>query len=122
MFDTGAHLLNTVSDLIGEEFSDVSAYLDNRGTEVDILGAIMARTTSGVLLTLSGCGDAINACHSDVRIFCSKAIIRTDVWGKFLEIQYDGDKALSPVETPTSQGQWQQFLKVRNGSPNPLPA
>lgn len=121
LFDTGAHLLNTVSDLIGEDFSDVSAYLDNRGTDVDILGAIMARTTSGVLLTLSGCGEAINSCHSDVRIFCTKAIVRTDVWGKFLDIQYDGDDALSPVETPDSQGQWQQFLEVRRGAPNPCP-
>ena len=121
MFDTGAHLLNTVSDLIGEDFSDVSAYLDNRGTQVDILGAIMARTSSGVLLTLSGCGEAINSCHSDVRIFCSKAIIRTDVWGKFLEIQYDGDEGLSPVNTAASRGQWQQFLEVRNGAPNPCP-
>jgi len=121
MFDTGAHLLNTVSDLIGEDFSDVSAYLDKRGTDVDILGAIMARTKSGVLLTLSGCGEAILSCHSDVRIFCTKAIVRTDVWGNFLEVQYDGDEALSPVETPVSQGQWQQFLEVRGGAPNPCP-
>lgn len=121
MFDTGAHLLNTVSDLIGEEFSDVSAYLDKRGTEVDILGAIMARTESGVLLTLSGCGEAIKSCHSDVRIFCTKAILRTDVWGKFLELQREGEAALSPVDVPPSQGQWQQFLEVCGGAPNPCP-
>ncbi len=31
MFDTGAHLLNTVADLAGEEFVEVAAWLDNRG-------------------------------------------------------------------------------------------
>ena len=47
LFDTGAHLLNTVSDLVGEEYSEVAAWLDNRGTPVDILGSVMARTVSG---------------------------------------------------------------------------
>ncbi|PJF33456.1 MAG: gfo/Idh/MocA family oxidoreductase, partial [Candidatus Thermofonsia Clade 1 bacterium] len=31
LFDTGAHLLNTVSDIAGEPFSAVAAWLDTRG-------------------------------------------------------------------------------------------
>ena len=122
MFDTGAHLLNTVSDLVGEDFVEVAAWLDNRGAPVDILGTVMARTRSGILVTLSGCGDAIKSCHSDVRIFCEKAILRTGVWGEMLEIWRDGEEGLSPVPTPPSLGQWEQFLKVRRGEiDNPCP-
>lgn len=122
LFDTGAHLLNTVSDLVGEDFVEVAAFLDNRETPVDILGSVMARTESGVLVTLSGCGEAIKSCHSDVRVFCQEAILRTGVWGERLEIQRDGEEELSPIDVPESLGSWEQFLAVRSGAmDNPSP-
>ena len=121
LFDTGAHMLNTIADLLGEDFVEVAARLDNRETPVDILGSIMTRTTSGVLVTMSGCGEAIEV-SSDIRIFCSRAIIRTDVWGKFLELQRNGEETLTPVDTPPSLDQWDQFLRVRRGEmSNPCP-
>ncbi|MBV7334006.1 Gfo/Idh/MocA family oxidoreductase [Chloroflexi bacterium TSY] len=49
LFDTGAHLLNTVTDLVGENFVEVAARFDSRGTLVDILGSVMALTESGIL-------------------------------------------------------------------------
>jgi predicted dehydrogenase len=122
LFDTGAHMLNTVTDLVGEDFAEVAAWLDNRGAPVDILGAIMARTRSGVLVTMNACGEAIKSCHSDVRVFCTKAILRTGVWGEQLEIQHDGEVDLKPVSVPPSLGQWEQFLRVRRGElANPCP-
>lgn len=122
LFDTGAHMLNTVSDLVGEDFIEVAAFLDNRGTQVDILGSVMARTESGVLVTLSGCGEAIKSCHSDVRVFCQKAILRTGVWGERLEIQRDQEEELSPIPVAESLGSWEQFLAVRSGAmDNPSP-
>jgi predicted dehydrogenase len=122
LFDTGAHMLNTVTDLVGEDFAEVAAWLDNRGAPVDILGAIMARTRSGVLVTMNACGEAIKSCHSDVRVFCTKAILRTGVWGERLELQHDGEEDLKPVSVPPSLGQWEQFLRVRRGElPNPCP-
>ena len=92
-------LIIAIADLLGEDFVEVAARLDNRETPVDILGSIMTRTTSGVLVTMSGCGEAIEV-SSDIRIFCSRAIIRTDVWGKFLELQRSGEETLTPVDTP----------------------
>jgi len=122
MFDTGAHLLNTVADLAGEDFVQVAAWLDNRSAPVDILGAVMARTASGVLVTLGGCGDTINTCESDVRVFCTKGILRTGVWGERLEIQREGDEDLTPVDVPASLGAWAQFVRVRAGEiANPSP-
>ncbi|MCC6454566.1 MAG: Gfo/Idh/MocA family oxidoreductase [Caldilineaceae bacterium] len=122
LFDTGAHLLNTVSDLVGEEYSEVAAWLDNRGTPVDILGSVMARTVSGAFITLSACGDAIKSCHSDVRVFCTEGILRTGIWGERLEVQRNGQERLMPVRVPASMGQWEQFLNVRAGRlVNPCP-
>ncbi len=122
LFDTGAHMLNTVSDLVGEEYAEVAAWLDNRGTPVDILGSVMARTQSGAFITLSGCGDAIKSCHSDVRVFCTDGILRTGIWGERLEVQRQGQDRLMPVRVPKSMGQWEQFLNVRAGKlANPCP-
>ena len=45
-FDTGAHMLNTIADLAGEDFVEVAAWLDNRQAPVDILGAAIGRLRS----------------------------------------------------------------------------
>ena len=122
LFDCGAHMLNTVSDLVGESFVEVAAWLDNRSNSVDIIGSAMARTESGTLVTLSSCGETIPSIGSEVYVFCTEATIRTGIWGERLEIQRRGDRDLMPVETPPSMGVWEQFLAVRNHEiENPSP-
>ncbi len=122
MFDTGAHLLNTVADLAGEDFVQVGAWLDNRDAPVDIIGTVIARLASGVQVTLTGCGDTIKSCDSDVRVFCTEGILRTGVWGERLEIQRVGEDSLESVDVPESSGAWEQFVRVRSGEiANPSP-
>ena len=122
LFDTGAHMLNTVADLAGEDFDLVAAWLENNGRPVDTLAAVMGRLKSGALVTLNGCGEAIPSCASDVRVFCTRGILRTGIWGERLELQRHGRRGLRKVEVPPSRGVWEQFLAVRNGQmPNPCP-
>lgn len=122
MFDTGAHLLNTVADLAGEEFDEVAAWFDQRGTPVDILAAAIGRLKSGALVTLNGCGDTIPSCWSDIRVFCSQGILQTGFWGGYLRVQRRDEDQLQAVECPPSLGVWQQFLAVRAGKmENPCP-
>ena len=122
MFDTGAHMLNTVVDLAGEDFVEVAAWFDYRNLAVDVLGTVMGRLASGVLVTMHGSGETIPSCASDVRIFCPKAILRTGIWGERLEIQRPGQDELSVIEVHASQGAWEQFLAVRSGEmANPCP-
>lgn len=122
LFDTGAHMLNTVCEIVGEDFAEVVAWFDNRSTPVDILGAIMARTTSGVLVTINACGDTAPSCESSIKVLTSDAIIDTGQWGERLLIQQKGDTALKPVDLPPMRGAWEQFLDVRAGKiPNPCP-
>jgi predicted dehydrogenase len=121
-FDTGAHMLNTVADLAGEDFVEVAAWLDNYGRPVDTLAVVMGRLESGALVTLHGCGETIRTCASGVWVFCSEAIVYTDVWGKWLKVQRQGRRRFRSVRVPPSQGVWEQFLAVREGQiPNPCP-
>ncbi len=122
LFDTGAHMMNTVADLAGEDFTEVAAWMENDNHPVDIRAVVMARLASGGLVTLNACGSAIPSCHSDIRVFCSKGIIRTGIWGEYLELQRHGAKRLTKVKSVQSIHVWEQFLNVRNGvTTNPSP-
>lgn len=122
LFDTGAHMLNTMADLAGEDFVEVAAWLDNNGRPVDTRATLMARLRSGAMMTVNACGEAIPSCASDIRVFCQGAILRTGIWGEFLEIQKAGQNRLRPIKTPESLGVWEQFLAVREGQlANPCP-
>lgn len=127
MFDTGAHMLNTVADLAGEEFVEVAAWMDNGkiagfDRPVETLAAVIARLESGALVTFHGCGETVRSCESDIRVFCTDAILRTGAWGRFLEVQRQGEDTFTPVSLDPSLGAWEQFLSVRNGVfPNPCP-
>lgn len=122
MFDTGAHMLNTVADLAGEDFAEVTAWLENDGRPVDIRAVVMGRLASGALVTMNACGAAIPSCHSEIRVFTSKAIIRTGIWGEVLELQRAGAGRLRKVASITPMSVWQMFLNVRAGqAPNPSP-
>ena len=133
LFDTGAHMLNTVCDLAGEEFAVISAILDNKGGPVEINAAIMGRLRSGALVTIHACGDTTESCASDVRVFCSKAVLRTTVWGRSLEImrrqppdwRLTGsslEEGWEPVDVRETRGVWEEFLSAREGLiDNPCP-
>jgi predicted dehydrogenase len=122
LFDTGAHMLNTVSDLVGEEFKEVAAFFDNRGQPVEIDGVIVARTRGGILVTINACGDTFPTIGSDIRVFGTKGILRTGQWGERLEFQKAGRKTLHKVAVEPSLGVWQEFLKIRGGQiPNTSP-
>lgn len=122
LYDTGAHMLNTVADLAGEDFVEVAAWLDNHGAPVDILGVVMARLASGALVTLHASGATVPSCASDVRVFCENAILNTGVWGRWLKIQKHGSPDFEAVAVPETTGAWEQFMAVRDGRmQNPCP-
>jgi predicted dehydrogenase len=121
LFDTGAHLLNTIADLAGEDFAEVAAWLDHNGRPVETLAVVMGRLKSGTLVSFHACGEAVPSCSSDIRVFCEKAIVHTGMWGERLEIQYAGEPP-APIPVPASLGVWEQFLAVRAGGiANPSP-
>lgn len=127
MFDTGAHMLNTIGDLVGQDFVEVAAWLNFRNDPVDIIGVAIGRLASGALVTLHACGNTTPSCASDIRVFCSEAILRAGAWGEYLEIQRGGKLAFTetnfvPIDFPNPPNVWEQFRAVRAGEMvNPSP-
>lgn len=122
LFDTGAHLLNTVVDLAGEGFITVSALFKKNGRPVETEAIVMGSLKTGAMVSLHACGEAIKSCSSELYVFCRGAIIRTGIWGERLEIQWSGENQFYPVDVPLSLGVWEQFVAVCNGKiGNPCP-
>lgn len=123
LFDSGAHMLNTVCTLAGEDFESVAAWLDNRGAAVDIDGVVMGRLESGALVTLNGCGDCIPGLYNEVYVNLTGGVIRTGIYGERLLIRRNGDIEYREVDNlPQMRGAWEQFCRVRAGEiENPCP-
>jgi len=122
LFDTGAHMLNTVVDLAGEEFVEVAAFLDPHKRPVETLGVVIGKLASGGYVTLHGCGEAIPSCNSNIYVFTDSLILRTGIWGELLEMQKSGEDKFRKVRIPAHLGVWEQFLSVRAGKmANPCP-
>ena len=86
MFDTGAHLMNTVSMVCAQPIEMVSALMANRGRPVDIVSAVSGRLQNGVLFTLQACGESI-ACTSRIECYFKQHVIRICAWGRWMEIE-----------------------------------
>ncbi len=114
MFDTGAHMMNTVCVLADAEFARLSAYANNRGIAVDLATAVAARLTNGAVVTFNAAGEGPPGCASAITFFYSKAIVRIDAWGKWREVSIDG------VAEPREEGETRDtpmhtFQAVRDG-------
>ncbi len=122
IFDTGAHMLNTVADLVNQDFVEVAAWMDRHGRPVETLSVAIAKLKSGAFVTLHGCGETIPSCNSVIKVFCQDAILTTGAWGKTLQIQKSEEEEVEEVPFPPSSSVWETFLKVRKGQiPNPSP-
>ena len=122
LFDSGAHMLNSVCTLVGEDFGTVAAWTDNRGTPVDINGVVMARLQSGALVTLNGCGDCIPGLENEIFINLTRGAIRTGMYGERLFIRREGESEATEADLPKMRGAWEQFTQMRAGEiENPCP-
>ncbi|NKK78391.1 Gfo/Idh/MocA family protein [Rhizobium leguminosarum] len=114
MFDTGAHMMNTVCLLANSDFDSVSAYMNNHGRQVDITTAVSARLKNGALATLTAAGEGPPGCASYITFFYSKAIVRIDAWGGWREISI-GRTAEPREEAEILGNPMKNFLAIREG-------
>lgn len=123
VFDAGAHLVNAVAELAGEDFVEVSAWLDNNGRPVETRGTVMCKTASGAFVSMHFMGEASHTVGADVHAFYSEATIHADAWGRRMAVQRRGESAPTPLDPPDAPIAWEQFMAVRAGTlPNPGPA
>ncbi|MDB5527480.1 MAG: Gfo/Idh/MocA family oxidoreductase [Devosia sp.] len=114
MFDTGAHMMNTVCVLADSEFERLSAFTNNRGLKVDLVCAVAARLANGALVTFNAAGDGPPGCESAITFFYTKAIIRIDAWGKWREVTVEGVAELRE-ESEIRDTPMHTFQAVRDG-------
>ena len=125
LFDTGAHMLNTVALLTGEGYTSLCAWLEDDGHPVEMRSAIIARSASGLLVSMHGCGTTVGI-GSEIYVFGTHGILRTGAWGRRLAVARIGsvfdpkapdyeDGSLREVRLPPHRGVWQQFLAIRRG-------
>ncbi|MBO9591021.1 Gfo/Idh/MocA family oxidoreductase [Devosia sp.] len=114
MFDTGAHMMNTVCVLADAEFERLSAYANNRGLAVDLATAVAARLSNGALVTFNAAGDGPPGCASAITFFYTKAIVRIDAWGGWREVTIEG-VAEPREENEIRDTPMQTFQAVRDG-------
>jgi len=115
MFDTGAHMMNTVCLLADTDCERVSAFMNNRERSVDVVCAVAGRLATGALLTLNAAGDGPIGCASYITFFYKRAIIRIDAWGAWREIAADGTSG-SREEVEIKNNPLKSFLAIRAGT------
>jgi predicted dehydrogenase len=113
MFDTGAHMMNTVCLLADADCEQVSALTNNRERSVDVVCAVAGRLTSGALLTLNAAGDGPVGCASHIAFFYTRAIVRIDAWGAWREIAAAGTPG---IREEVRNNLLKSFLAIRAGS------
>src|SRR5260221_6892387 len=69
MFDTGAHMINTVCLLADVDCERVSAFMSNRQRSVDGVCAVAGPLTTGALLTLNAAGGGPSGFSSQITFF-----------------------------------------------------
>src|SRR3984957_3955206 len=114
MFDTGAHMMNTVCLLADSDCEQVSALMNNRERSVDVVCAVVGRLASGALLTLNAAGDGPVGCASHLTFFYTRAIVRIDAWGAWREMAVAGAPAVRE-EVEIMDSPLKSFLAIRAG-------
>lgn len=114
MFDTGAHMMNTVCLLADADCEQLSALMNNRERSVDVVCAVAGRLTTGALLTLNAVGDGPAGCGSQITFFYTRAIVRIDAWGAWREIAVLGAPGVRE-QVEITHNPLKSFLAIRAG-------
>ncbi len=92
--DSGSHLLDIVLWTTGLAPEKVAAFMDNRGTPVDINSALSIKFTSGAQGNISVVGDAAGW-YEDITIWCDKGTFYVRNDGSF-RVQGSDGKTFEP--------------------------
>ncbi len=103
MYDSGAHLFNSLVWTLEQPISEVVAFIDNSGTPVDINGSVNIRFKNGVMANIVIGGNCSAAGCGLVLIF-TEGRVEIDGWNATYIRVWKGDV---PVENPPLEGESQ---------------
>lgn len=113
MFDTGAHMMNTVSMLVEHPLARVSASMNNMSYPVDIVTTVNGELTDGTLFNLHACGHSIR-CTSRIECYFADCIVRICAWGRWIEIE-DSEGNIERREQESANNLMNVFLQTLSG-------
>lgn len=113
MFDTGAHMMNTVSKITSKPFARISAIMHNHGFPVDVVTTVSGELNDGTLFNLHACGRSIR-CVSRIECYFPQAIVRICAWGRWMEIE-DAQGNVVRKEQEAANNLMNVFMQVRKG-------
>lgn len=113
MFDTGAHMMNTVSKITSQPFARISAIMHNQGFPVDVVTTVSGQLSDGTLFNLHASGRAIR-CVSRIECYFPTAIVRICAWGRWMEIE-DAQGNVLRKEQEAANNLLNVFMQTRTG-------
>ncbi len=101
MYDSGAHLFNSLVWLVEEQVDEVQAFVDNVGTPVDINGSVNVRFASGAFATIIVGGNCPSS-GAGLMLAFDNGRVEVDGWGgSWIRIWRGGEQ----VKYPPIEGQ-----------------
>jgi predicted dehydrogenase len=121
MYDSGAHMFNAMLYLSGLSATEVFAFVDNKGQEVDIIGSVSLRLSGGALGSALVSGDA-TAFEQGIYIQGTRGSVKTSIYGGSLQHWSGKELVKYPLVPPTDSLQ-QNFVDcIRSRASTPSPA
>lgn len=121
LYDSGAHMFNAMLYLTGLSASEVFAFINNKGEQVDIEGTVTIRFNNGALGTGTVSGDSTYF-EQGIYIQGTRGTIKTSIYGGSLEYWQDGVRVKYPAVSDVQSLQ-QNFVDiVRGRADTPSPA
>jgi predicted dehydrogenase len=99
MYDSGAHLFNSLVWLVEQPVGEVLAFTDNVGTPVDINGTANIRFSNGVLATITIVGNCPNS-SAGMYLSFTEGRVEVDGWsGTWIKVfNRDGEVKDLPIQ------------------------
>jgi predicted dehydrogenase len=114
--DSGSHLLDIVLWTTGLAPDKVAAFMDNRGTPVDINSALTIQFTNGAQGTISVVGDAAGW-YEDITIWCDKGTFYVRNVSGFEVQGTDGSRySPDPADMPSGSDVDTNFIHTIEGT------
>jgi predicted dehydrogenase len=113
LYDSGAHMFNAMLYLTGLSVTEVFAFVDNKGEDVDVISSLALRFSGGAL------GSAIVSAASTVfeqgiYIHGTKGSVKTSIYGGSMEVWLGPNKVTYPV-VPEVTSLQQNFVDCIKG-------
>jgi len=120
LYDSGAHMFNAMLYLTGLSVTEVCAFVDNKGEDVDVIASVALRFTGGALGS-AVVSSASTVFEQGIYIHGTKGSVKCSIYGGSMEVWLGPDLVKYPaVPEPLSlQQNFVDCIKGRAATPSP---